>query len=213
MRRAVSTKSIPSDIQEAFQASIPGESVIYVGDSNRGLEMNAVLRSNPLRFAKYPDEKYAFDGFGAVFYGRNRPSYVVGELVGGGADADSNNFYLVLKNPIDGQMMVFQSVNQQGENNRTRLGVWDLSKKINQTWAGGLKYHLFWQMDRGFELGEFMQPGDFVFVWIQWYREGERDLDSSTWKNADGFYELLNILSVRFGEREYGAQYAKLKGS
>ena len=197
-----SPENVSNETQKIFEKLNPGERILYEGTKNDPTKMNAVLRSNPRIIDIYPDIKFYIDGFG--FFPqegtKDVPLNIVGEFVEAVPIQGSKDFYMVFKNPKDNTEMVLRTYINPNDGNTTSFSASNIMIPIEKdTGVGrGIKYRVFYQMDKGYKLQEWINPGDFAMVFI---RRSAKD-NKTPIKDENGTYEILNITTFRSSQEQ-----------
>jgi hypothetical protein len=176
-----------------------GEMIRVVGDANRGDEMNAVVASAPIIFnSNGYTFRYDIEGYGMHMRdnnGKEVPSYgtyVYKGVTLEGADSPGD-FVMVFENPETGRIFPMQANLDENDGNNTSLRINNL-KANEQDLDGfrGEKYRLFYQLEHGLELVDFIKEGDSVMVFAG------SDFNGDIARNSKGLYKVSGLSVFRF---------------
>ncbi len=171
-----------------------GETALVVEDTNNGDEMNAVVVSGPLKMSNDPNIAYSLDGYGMNYSG-GQPEY--GDYIYKGATLEGSDnqseFVMVFENPDTGEIFPMQVNLDPNDGNDTGIGIVNLKQPVQDANEfRGIKYRLFYQLENGLEVINFIKPGDRALVFVG------KDFNGNPTKNNNGIYKMRSIMTFRF---------------
>ncbi|HZJ18581.1 MAG TPA: hypothetical protein VFD45_03115 [Patescibacteria group bacterium] len=189
---------IPEDLQQAYY-SATGESILYVGEENEGLKLNAAITSADFKSAREvslnPDAGERSDGFGMLYRspeGVKLPiMWMNFEFEGLVPIANSDDFYFVFSDPIK-KINVAARSDLKDPMNPTKLFINNLNKK-EQNVSGTVRDYLRYQLSKGLNLTDVLKKKDIVTVVIKTSNDFT-DVE----KDENGIMKLFLIYLKRF---------------
>lgn len=121
------TDQVPQEVQEAFQKANPSYKILYVADTNRGLEMNAVITNRPLVYSKGGIE-YDGSSFG-IWSPEENQSLEIGLF--NGFLSLGEEFVMDVYNPLKNTHRFYVLEMDINDGNNTGLGMENLGASEN----------------------------------------------------------------------------------
>lgn len=157
------TDQVPQEIQDAFQKINPEYKILYVGDGNRGLEMNAVITNRPVKITAVDSQDASRfgtlhrDGTTSVEEGVFTGFYVLEE-----------KFIMDILNPIKNTHRYYVLNMDPNDGNNTGLGMDNLGAPAEDDpfEARGWQYRLpnWLNKDSKRKVSDMIQIGDTMMI-------------------------------------------------
>lgn len=209
--------AVSAELESLFQTKNPGEHILWVGDANRGQEMNAVLTTKYWTYDENPYSRMPSNFLGGtpdvgaeegVWMGAK--GVFLGVLPSGDSE-HPRDFYAVLDDPLTGKDFYVKVQSREVDDfatateQSTVCGVFDLGIPVQyDPWSNypELTGELTLMIDllHTHQLQEFSQPGDLVTVFLWRNQRGvqrdERGAQIATYFYVQRFAGVDEILEL-----------------
>jgi len=158
-------ENVPPEIQEQFKKNNPNHKVLWVGNGNRNGELNALITTMPIKPDNYSGVTFQADGFG-YYRGLEDPNFIITREEFAGAKVIGASVYLKFLNRVTGKYTYSELNLNKKDGNCTGANIINLENNFNNPVFEftGKKYRLFYLLENGYSLDEFLQIGDVVGV-------------------------------------------------
>jgi len=155
-------KNVPAETQEQFKKNNPNYKVLWVG-KNRNGELNALITTRPIKADNYSGETFQADGFG-YYHGSEDANFIITREEVAGAEVIGTSVYLKFLNRLTGKYTYSELNLNEKDGNSTGIGITNLEDDFNNPVFEfkGKKYRLFYLLENGHSLDEFIKIGDIV---------------------------------------------------